>query len=379
MKIRLLLVLAVLLVGGVLVACGSESDSSDSANANGDTTATGTGSEEVVLTSEGIPQIEEFCPDEPTLIGLSDGFGGNSWREIQRAEFEDAASVCPNIETTYADGGGDPQKTNAQINGMVAQGADAIITFADFGPAELPAIKKATRAGVKVVPNISTVGGTPGVDYVDFITPTKEEIGEKQAEFFLETIGEEGKLIYLGGTPGNPNSDEYYGTVRDALADHPDLRWVEDPPIDTNWDPAKAQQIMTGLVAKHDDIAGVVTDFSATAVSAIRAFQNAGQPIPPIATQDQNQLGCLHRELSKSNPDFELLTYTAGTSFVRLALAKALAAMAGEPDAVSSTPQLPVVEDTLAGMEPKCDKALPPDAVLSSGLNRDELVELFGN
>ena len=41
--------------------------------------------------------IDEFCGTEPVKVGINDGFGGNSWRKITRAEAEDEASKCPNI------------------------------------------------------------------------------------------------------------------------------------------------------------------------------------------------------------------------------------------------------------------------------------------
>ena len=41
--------------------------------------------------------MSKFCGTTPIKVALSDGWGGNYWRHITRAEFEDEASKCKNI------------------------------------------------------------------------------------------------------------------------------------------------------------------------------------------------------------------------------------------------------------------------------------------
>src|SRR5262245_22703365 len=49
--------------------------------------------------------ISKYCGDKPLKVAYSDGWGGNYWRQITRAEFEDEAAKCPNItEVRYTDG-----------------------------------------------------------------------------------------------------------------------------------------------------------------------------------------------------------------------------------------------------------------------------------
>src|ERR1700677_1739559 len=48
--------------------------------------------------------MSKFCGTKPIKVALADGWGGNYWRHITRAEFEDEASKCKNItETKYTD------------------------------------------------------------------------------------------------------------------------------------------------------------------------------------------------------------------------------------------------------------------------------------
>jgi ribose transport system substrate-binding protein len=97
--------------------------------------------------------ITKYCGTKPLKVALSDGWGGNYWRHITRAEFEDEASKCKNItETRYTDGEFKPEKQIADIEGLIAQKYDVIVTFLDGGPAILKATREAQQAGVAVVP-----------------------------------------------------------------------------------------------------------------------------------------------------------------------------------------------------------------------------------
>src|SRR5579862_5272602 len=52
--------------------------------------------------------MSKVCGTKKIKVAYADGWGGNYWRHITRAEFEDEASKCPNItEVKYTDGEGD--------------------------------------------------------------------------------------------------------------------------------------------------------------------------------------------------------------------------------------------------------------------------------
>ena len=56
-------------------------------------------------TDDLLPDISSLCGEKEMVVALADGFGGNSWRKITRAEFEDEAAKCPNItKVLYTDG-----------------------------------------------------------------------------------------------------------------------------------------------------------------------------------------------------------------------------------------------------------------------------------
>ena len=72
-----------------LAGCGSDSGGDD----QGDTSA---------ADLEGAPS---WCGPKKITLGLTDGFGGNSWRLVTTASAKDEITKCPSVtDFTYADG-----------------------------------------------------------------------------------------------------------------------------------------------------------------------------------------------------------------------------------------------------------------------------------
>lgn len=364
-----------------LSGCSAGSLSSDGP---GDSGTGGDAASEVTVgtvgTQDDIQDISKFCGDKDLTVALADGFGGNSWRKIVRATFEKEAAKCPNIKKVlYTDAQADTQKAISDINSLVAQGVDVIVTFVDGGEALLPTIKKATEAGVKVVPYVGSPGGKPGVDYVDFVAEDVVAYGENLAKWTMDQMGGKGNLVMLGGIAGNSYSQGVFDGVKKAAKAFPDVKLLnDDAPVATDWEPGKTQQVVAGLITKYGQIDGIVSDYGGGSVGGIRAFLAAGQPIPVWSANDSNEFACLWYENKDGQPKYQIATISSRTWIVIPALHKALAAANGLPNDEPSTYNLQIIEDsTDPSLQPECNRELPPDAILSSGLSADELKALF--
>ena len=65
-----------------------------------------------------------WCGSKKVTLGLTDGFGGNSWRLVTTASAKDEIAKCPSVTSfTYADGQGDTQKAISDVQGLVAKGS----------------------------------------------------------------------------------------------------------------------------------------------------------------------------------------------------------------------------------------------------------------
>jgi ribose transport system substrate-binding protein len=246
--------------------------------------------------------MSKFCGTRPLKVALSDGWGGNYWRHITRAEFEDEASKCKNItDARYTDGEFKPEKQIADIEGLIAQKYDVIVAFLDGGPAILKATREAMSAGVAVAPYDTGDGfpGTIGKDYVDRATESQSKVGEQAAEWLVKTLNGKGNIIMFGGTPGNPMTAAQVGGWKPYFAKHPGIKVLEAEPVPTNWDPAMAQQKTAALIAKYPQIDGIYSETT----GPIRAFLAAGKPVPAYVGQSLMDLSCL----AADHPEMKML------------------------------------------------------------------------
>lgn len=369
-------------VAGLLALSACASSSSDSSGGDvddvySDTTRTGDVSE--------LRSIEDFCGDKPLKVALADGTGDNAFRKTARAEFEDEAAKCANLTVLpYADAQNNPQKAISDIKGLVAKGADAIVVFPDAGEALLPTLREATKAGVSVVPWTANPGGTVGTDYTTFVGHNTVNDGRTWTKWTCEHLGEEGgNVLFLGGTPGNTQSlTEMTGieaelTENDACAN---VKLLNSPgkPIDTNWNPAQTQKVVSGLLTKYPKIDAVITDSGDGSLGGIRAFKSAKRELPLWTANDLNGFACSFEKEKVTQESFNVMTVSSRTWIIRLALRKAVADKQGikndEPEIIN----IPIYEDSFdESKQPKCDPALPSSAVSSAELDSDQLKQLF--
>ncbi|WP_272473547.1 substrate-binding domain-containing protein [Baekduia alba] len=363
-----------------IAACGATSKTSKTGDgASADAAAATQKSEAAIAASagpDGRPDITRFCGTKPLKVALVDGFGGNGWRKIVRAEYEDEAAKCSNIEKPlYVDANGDPQKYISGVDALVAQGVDVIIGFDDFGSATLSALRRAYKKGVAVVPYNADPGGTIGKDYADFISVDDKTLIKQWVAWMASALGGKGNLLFVGGTPGNPQDTKWLGVLKEELAATPGLKLLQSTFLETKFDAASVQQAVAGALGKYPKIDGYFSSYGTAMTGAVRAYRNAGKPMVPIATvASANELGCVWAAEPKR---FPLLSMDETPTLARIALRKAVAIKNGVSDDEPAGYQVQPFMDTRGGKDPRCDKGLPPDADLSSSLTSAQLEKLF--
>jgi ribose transport system substrate-binding protein len=313
-----------------------------------------------------------WCGSKSITFALADGFGDNNWRRITKAEAQAEAARCHSVSKfLYTDGQGNTQKAISDIQGLAAQGVNAMVVFPDAGPAVLPAIRSAYKAGSVVVPYRVFPGGKAGADYDYYISTDFKQAGVLWAKWMAQVLHGKGNIANLGGPPANSQSAAEYEGMQSIFKNYPDIHFVGQTPYNvTNWDPALTQSVVAGLLAKYPQIDGFTTDFGAALVSAFSAFQQAQRQVPAVATEDSNQLSCSWASLHGADSQFQLFTVDSQTWMVRTAVDFAIAkASGGQLPGSTSVPQ-GVFEDSVSSSPrgPDCDNTLPPDALLSSHL-----------
>jgi ribose transport system substrate-binding protein len=307
--------------------------------------------------------ITAMCGTKPMVVGVSDGYGGNTWRKTALAELKDELSRCSNVKRViYSNANGDQQKANADVNSMIAQGVNVLIVLPDFGAVQVPAMRSATKAG----------------DFVANVVQDSKRIGELWAEWLGANV-KKGGVVFMGGTAGAAVSQDFLNGLKDGLKRYPDLKLLSDTFVATNWNPADAQKATAGLIAKYQKVDAIVTDYGVTALAAVKAYEQARVQTPAIVTiASNNELNCHFVSAKKPGAaSFPYYTLDGTTSYVRYAVRRAVAAYQGtsnsEPLLIVPTPYA----DSAKGLDPKCDAGAPPDADLSSALSPDKLKAVF--
>jgi ribose transport system substrate-binding protein len=318
--------------------------------------------------------ITKMCGTKPVRVGVADGYGGNTWRKIVLAEIQDEAAKCPNIkEVVYLDAAGDPQKYNGNINSLVAQNFDVILTVPDFGEASFPAYRSAIKAGVVVVPYLTALNGTQGRDFSANVALDLAGYAKLWADWYGKNV-KEGKLLFFGGIPGASTSNAMLKAFKEGMAKYPGLSLIEDDFIQTNWNQTDAQKATAAMIAKYSKIDGIITDYGPPTIGVIRAFKQAGLPVPNVATATSNaELFCMYTDDQAAGKGWNFFSIDGATILGRYALRRGVSIVEGTENPDPTTVTFPVHADTFAGIAPPCDKTVPLDADLASSLPLDVL------
>lgn len=333
-----------------------------------------------VAGSAAMAETPSWCGPKEASLALLDGFGGNSWRLVTTASGAQEAAKCPSItQYEYADGQGNTQKAISDINSMVARGIDAIVVFGDSGPAVLPALTSAYRAGAVVVPYRVNVGGEAGTNYTKFIGSSFVDDGVSWGNWIKEILPDGGNLLFLSGPAGNSQGVDELAGMKQVLDDK--YVFLNPAPFDvTNWDPSLTQQVLSAEIAKNDKIDVIVSDFGPSLVGALPVFKEFGRSIPALATSDGNSLGCFWTDNQADNPDFKLFTVATGNDNVRLAVQWAVAEATGGTPPSEEIFKAPVFENSVTG-EPspvQCRPDLPGSIYLSAEMSGDDQAKAVG-
>ena len=359
-------------VSAVMAACSGGGATSPSASASEAPQSSAPETSASAAASEATGEVPAWCGTKEIRLSVSDGFGGNNWRRITSGEAESEAKKCPNIvEYIYTDGQGDTQKSISDLNGLAAQGVDAMVVFPDASEAMLPAIRDAYNAGSIVVPYRVSPGGEAGVDYNQFISTDFCNDAKLMAEWLKKALPEGGKVVYLGGPAGNSQSTTRSQCMHEVL-DGTNIELIGEQPFEvTNWDPAETQRVITAALAKFPQIDGWATDFGAAFASSLPAFDQANREVGPVASEDSNAFGCASIERG-----FPTMTVSSQNWMSRTAVQWAVALAAGGTPPESTVVENYVFDDSIDG-EVHCDPDLPGDAILSSQLTKEELVAVL--
>lgn len=279
--------LAILFVAIALVAaaCGSDSDSTDSADettttASADTTAAPDGTTAAPDGTTAAPDGTTAAPAESFVLGVSNTTVGNGWREQMVCAIKAEAlssGVISEIKLANREAGVTEQI--ADLQGLIAQGVDAIV-FNPVDPEALnPVVEEGAAQGIIMVAIDNNI--TAPSAYV--VSNDQVAYGANGASWLFDQLGGEGKVVYMRGIDGVGADTDRDTGFQAELAKNPGIEVVEE--VFTDWSPATgAQQALEIMNSTEFD--GIWT--SGIDYTIVPQFEVAGLDYKPVVGADNN-------------------------------------------------------------------------------------------
>ncbi|MBU2359211.1 MAG: sugar ABC transporter substrate-binding protein [Alphaproteobacteria bacterium] len=236
----------------------------------------------ILASTTAVVALAGVASAETMKIGITqNNVGVDSYQTTYEKAFIEAASANPDIEAVVLDAGGDVARQIAQIEDMIQQEVDAIIIWPTNGEAVIPAVRKASQAGIPVIVTNSNIAEA-GFDFVSsFSGPDNITQGSRSAEIMCDKFKEMGiadtaQIVQISGQPGYTTAIERQKGFDDRLPEVcPNVKLVETQPGD--WNREKSQKVMEAFLVKYDQIDGVYAGDDNMGVGALNAAKAAGR------------------------------------------------------------------------------------------------------
>jgi len=267
------------------------------------------------------------------------GVSWNNFNEPRWAAFDKPAIVAAveGAGGTYVetDAGSSEEQQLADVENLLAQGADALIILAQDGTAILPAVQGALDAGVPVVAYDRLIEN-PGALYITF---DNVGVGRIMAEVMFGIVPA-GNYAIIKGNQADANADFLRAGMEEVIGEavkSGDIV-ISCETYTDNWDPQNAQTNMENcLTSTNNEIDAVLSENDGMAGGVIAALDAQGLAgVVPVTGQDGDP-GALNRvalgtQVVSVWKDASVLGKAAGEAAVALAGGTALADIAGVID-----------------------------------------------
>jgi ABC-type sugar transport system substrate-binding protein len=302
-------------------------------------------------------------------VALADGFGDNVWREVTHMEFVLQALTYPQIgKIIYTNAHANTQKAISDVRSLIAQKVNVIVGFPDAGAAMLPTYRQATQRGIIVAPYISGPGGAAGKDYLTLVAEDLCQLGKNFAGI-LNTQVKNGKVVFLGGTPGNPLSKAWQSCEKPALGSGLSLVGTAD----TNWTRQGTLEAMSGFLSKNPDIKGISYEYADGFLGGVRAYQAAKKPLNVVLTLRTDEEGLFCDWKKMGNPNFKIFFSSGGGFDSRFSLTAAMMKMNG----ATIPPNLVVPAKLKRVTAATCNSTIPAQAPASTLVPNNVLAAMY--
>ena len=215
---------------------------------------------------------------------------GVSWSNFHEERWKtDEAAMVAELERggaryVSADAQSSAEKQIADLEGLIARGAQVLVVLPHDADALLSAIRAAQREGIAVVAYDRLIEAE-GVVYVSF---RNREVGRMQARAILERVPR-GRYAFIKGSQRDPNTHVVHAGQLDVLGpaiERGDVTIVGDQFVE-DWLPEIAQRMTEQiLTANADRVDAFVCSNDGMAGGVVAALTSQGLEGTPVSGQD---------------------------------------------------------------------------------------------
>lgn len=268
------------------------------------------------------PVVEagKYQKDCGWTIGMSHfGVNANTWTVQVAHESEAAAAKNECVDNfILLDAGFDQAKQVADIEDLIAQGADAIIVQPVTSTSANASIEKAIAAGIPVVVH---TGRIETEAFTTEIQGGAEHFGKVMGDFLVDKLGGEGRIWVLRGLAGHPEDINRYNGLLQAL-EGTNVEIVAEQHAD--WIYEKGKNTCETLYLNDQNVDGVWSSGAGMTQACIDVFKQFGvTPIPPVTGEGLN--GFFGQWIEEASNGFESISAeyspAQGAAGVRAAIA----------------------------------------------------------
>lgn len=257
------LLLIVLLVGGIMSACGP-------AAADKPAPAASAASVAPAATPAATTAAEPTNTNKRIKIGCT-VYYMSEFVTLMKSGIESEAKA-QNADLIFLDANNDVNKQLSQIENLIAQKVDVLLVAAVDSDAIVPALDKAKAAGIQLV-GLNMLINTKDPYY--YAGPDDVKAGELEMQAAIDKIGGKGNIVILEGPIGVSAQAQRHEGNHNILAKYPDVHVLAEKTA--NWSRAEALALMENwLQSFSGKIDAVVAHNDEMALGAIQALEAKG-------------------------------------------------------------------------------------------------------
>jgi ribose transport system substrate-binding protein len=235
-------------------------------------------------------------------IGVSNGFVGSEWRtqmlDNMTAVNKGYMGRGLTNELVIQSADVDVQGQIQQIRNLINARVDGIIVNPNSQTALNPVFKEAADAGIRVIVVDQEVSAPSAIN----VGIDQREWARNKMEWLARALGGKGNIVIMNGIAGHPANEARVAGEKDVLAKYPNIKVLNN--ANGDWDHAKAQQVMSSILASQPNIDGVFTQ-DGMGQGVLRALIAAKpKKMPFVSGEAYVGYMKLWSDIKKTNPTF---------------------------------------------------------------------------